>query len=665
MKALQSLLIFLNITFLLFASLYSNAQTETICGGEVPRGWVTLSIDGLCVNRNISRTIMNVANLPTGTELDVCGSEIPDGWVSISIQPTYCKTLAGTSYYGRRLKKIEDLPSGSEIYVCGSDTPPGWITLSIDPNVCRQFWEVFFIGKVIKKIDGLPSGTELDVCGGDVPPGWVSLSIQPSYCANVRGIEFGARRIKKVDGLPAGTELDVCGSDVPEGWVTISVEPTFCRVLGNVYYTGKRIKKVDCMPVGSVLHVCGDNTPNGWVILSVDPGYCVITGGIGFIGKTIKKISSYTTIPEILGSSDYSICPGQSINLTASNCPGGTFTWSNNSLGGSITVSPTISTSYFATCNQNGCTNNSNIININVITPSVPNSTGKTICLRQSTSLTATGCSGTYKWYNSTTSNIILVSTPTYTTPVLNSNTTFYVSCTVNNCESARKATLVTVGGSSSTIPNATGKTICSGRSTILNATNCVGTYKWYSSNTSTTVLVSTANYTTPALSINTTYYVSCTINNCESTRRATLVTVNQSPVAPNISTSSNYICSAQNVILTATGCNGTVKWQNGVTGNIISINIPGTYSATCNKNNCISLNSNIVIIYRGAPDNLNLSGNAANSVSYANKKITSSQIITTGTKTSYNAGGSVILSPPFNARTGSVFKAEIKGCSN
>ncbi|WP_337045174.1 hypothetical protein [Emticicia sp. 17c] len=68
----------------------------------------------------------------------------------------------------------------------------------------------------------------------------------------------------------------------------------------------------------------------------------------------------------------------------------------------------------------------------------------------------------------------------------------------------------------------------------------------------------------------------------------------------PNISSNKTNLSSdTDSVILTATGCNGTVNWNNNSNGGQISVSTPGKYSAKCNINGCISNNSNEIVIIK------------------------------------------------------------------
>ena len=59
----------------------------------------------------------------------------------------------------------------------------------------------------------------------------------------------------------------------------------------------------------------------------------------------------------VINTQTTTVCPGQTISLSVSNCTGGlNWTWgSSSSAGTSIIVSPTVTTTYTATCTLNGC----------------------------------------------------------------------------------------------------------------------------------------------------------------------------------------------------------------------------------------------------------------------------------------------------------------------
>lgn len=119
-------------------------------------------------------------------------------------------------------------------------------------------------------------------------------------------------------------------------------------------------------------------------------------------------------------------------------------------------------------------------------------------------------------------------------------------------------------------------------------------------------------------------------------------------------------LCEGSTFTLAATNCAGTIIWSTGATGNRIEVSATGTYTATCTNNNETSPVSNSIII---APNTATLSGTAINGLSKAATTLSSTQTIPPGVNTTYQASKSISLQGSFQAQTGSVFKAEIKGC--
>lgn len=119
-------------------------------------------------------------------------------------------------------------------------------------------------------------------------------------------------------------------------------------------------------------------------------------------------------------------------------------------------------------------------------------------------------------------------------------------------------------------------------------------------------------------------------------------------------------LCEGQSYTLSATGCDGGIVWSTGAVGTSIQVSTAGTYTATCFANNETSPPSNSIVI---KPGSMNLNGTATGGTSQAVNTITSTQTIPSGVNSTYQAGKSISLQGTFQAQTGSVFKAEIKGC--
>ena len=77
--------------------------------------------------------------------------------------------------------------------------------------------------------------------------------------------------------------------------------------------------------------------------------------------------------------------------------------------------------------------------------------------------------------------------------------------------------------------PTASGKTISSGQTATLSATTTqagITTFRWYAAASGGTALFSGANFTTPALTAGTSYYVAAAYGSCESSRRQVQVSI-------------------------------------------------------------------------------------------------------------------------------------------
>ncbi len=122
--------------------------------------------------------------------------------------------------------------------------------------------------------------------------------------------------------------------------------------------------------------------------------------------------------------------------------------------------------------------NGNAVVVVNLI-PSIPSLSNTTICAGNTVTLNA-NATGTISWYNSLTTDTILATGTTFTTPVLNNTKKYYVMRTVAGCNSARDSITVTVNP----IPELNTlrtKQICSGENTAIfvgaNVTNTTYTY--------------------------------------------------------------------------------------------------------------------------------------------------------------------------------------------
>lgn len=157
-------------------------------------------------------------------------------------------------------------------------------------------------------------------------------------------------------------------------------------------------------------------------------------------------------------------------------------------------------------------------------TPSVPSTTGMTLCNANTLTLTASGAGAgqDYKWYDALTGgNLVQTGGSTY---LASSSFIYYASIynTTAGCESSPR---ISVSGTNLAPPVTTGAIACANQSMVLTASGAgVGQdYKWYDALAGGNLLQTGGfSFTTPVISSTTTYYV--TIYNtsllCESSPR-------------------------------------------------------------------------------------------------------------------------------------------------
>lgn len=235
--------------------------------------------------------------------------------------------------------------------------------------------------------------------------------------------------------------------------------------------------------------------------------------------------------------------------------------------------------------------------------PSITANGGGTICFGASTTLTVTGGTS-YLWdanLGYSTDSSILVSPSISTTYIV---TGYSYGCSAND-------TINVSVNPTPAAPTASGTAVCSGNSATLTATAPGGNYEWYNASTGGTLLSANASYTSPALSVTTTYYVQTIVAGCISPRTAVTITVNPAPATP--STSSNSpVCSGTNLSLTAGTIGGATYYWTGPNGYTSSLQNPtilgvtsaasGIYYVTATVGGCTSSAGTISVIVNPLP---------------------------------------------------------------
>ena len=313
--------------------------------------------------------------------------------------------------------------------------------------------------------------------------------------------------------------------------------------------------------------------------------YTVIGSNLYGCTDTLSTNIIVSPIPVISGN-NY-ICTGNSTTLNVvSNLSNTSFVWDNGSTNSSITVSPTVTTTYTVTATDNGstCTNDTSfVVNVNAI-PSLsisPNDT--TICQGTSVILTAQGAVS-YSWSP-------VASLSSSVNPVVSahpSTNTIYqlIGTTVNGCKDTVYADVKLFAAVNVNVSPVSSYS-CGGGNQLLTATGA-DTYVWTPSNgLSTTIGASVL----AGPSSNTTYTVMGTdTNSCTDTALAHVYIYGN----PSISPSNPSICPEDSILLTANTQNNPLSylWSTGETTpsiyaspsttSIISVTV--TYPDSCIK---------------------------------------------------------------------------------
>ena len=295
--------------------------------------------------------------------------------------------------------------------------------------------------------------------------------------------------------------------------------------------------------------------------------YMMIDGNAGDVCDYIIGANSGVSTPVAVSSSVSSICPGESVTLTASGGDG-TYIWEASPYlsgsGSSVTVTPPSPGTYTFSAT-------STLPSTSSLCPGSPSTVTSTItvnscgcaitagntgpsCVGSSIDLTATTVTGatSYSWTgpNGYTSNLqnptgIILNTP--------GSYDFIVTTSLNGTICSSTTTVVV---NSATVNAGPDQTICAGQTVTFNPSNAV-TYTW-----SDATIVNGVPFTPAATTV---YTVTGTTGSCTSTDNIT-VTVN--PPANINAGPDQTICSGSTTVCSGSG-GLTYIWDNGINNGV------------------------------------------------------------------------------------------------
>lgn len=280
--------------------------------------------------------------------------------------------------------------------------------------------------------------------------------------------------------------------------------------------------------------------PKSWQIVGSIPGGLIHTNSVGFTTDSI------TGIPNTAGTYPITIRAWQNAGNTGSSFPGNF----------SLVVGPAIITTHPAS----------------VLIPS-----SGTATLTVSTS---SGGTTTYQWYQGTTPDVTKpvasATLASFTTPPLTSATKYWVRVTRSAIVSDSGTATVSVGTAPAITTQPVSQTINSGSTLTLtvSASGTAPTFQWYRGAAGVTTDpvpgATSASFTIPALSVDTTYWARAT--NGLGTSDSSAATI-QIRIAPALTTQplSKSIQSGESTVLTvaANGTSPLFQWYVGTAGDV------------------------------------------------------------------------------------------------
>lgn len=362
---------------------------------------------------------------------------------------------------------------------------------------------------------------------------------------------------------------------------------------------------------------------NSLLISPISTSSYTVTGATSGCTNTAVSNVSVTPLPIITVNSPV-ICEGQTATLTANGAS--TYIWSTGLTSSSISISPTITTSYTLTGSASGCTNTA-VSNVSVTPLPTITVNSTSVCIGQPAALTANGAS-TFTWSTGSTSNPLSIST-TSTTSYTVTGATFGCTNTAVSNVSVNPLPTITVNSA----------TICAGQTATLVA-NGATSYTWSSGTIGSLIAVSpTSNSTFSVIGINAT---------CSNTANATINVL----TAPILTGSSSTICAGETATLTVSGAI-TYSWNNGSTTNttVVSPISSTTYSVEGTNSICTSATTVNVVVNQlpiisvlsktiCAGESTTLTANGASTYSWNTNSLSNTLNVTPITTTIYTVTG-------------------------
>ncbi len=260
-------------------------------------------------------------------------------------------------------------------------------------------------------------------------------------------------------------------------------------------------------------------------------------------------------------------CGNGTTTLTASSS--GTVYWFNVPNGGvsiasgpSYTTPPLTSTTTYYAQTELNCPSTRLPVTATVNPmPANPVSSGGYHCGPGVVTINVTS-NDNVSWYTTASGGSPFTTGLSYTTPLLNSTTTYYIEASNANCTTARFPVVATIS-SLAADPVTTNGSRCGTGAVILNATSS-DPVEWYDAPSGGNLVGNSNILITPVISTTTTFYAQAN-NGCVSNRVAAIATINPLAADPVVAGDVER-CGPGTLTLTASA-SGTLNWYNVTVG--------------------------------------------------------------------------------------------------
>ena len=596
--------------------------------------------------------------------------------VSVTINNTTSPTASAQTFCSGELKKVSDLsPSGASYKWYNANT--GGTLYGGNETLVTG---TYYVSQTANGCESLRTAVNITVNQTPAAPAASAQTFCSSENKKVKDLVATGSNLKWYDSSAGGTQysgdetltsgnyyvsqtINSCESTRLLVSVTVNPTPTAPSISADGATTFCQGGSVTLTSTGGSSYLWSTGATTQSIIVSASGNYSVKVSNASGCYSAFSTATTITVnaIPSAPTASAQTFCSSDNKKVGDLSPSGSSYKWYSASTGGTLYAgTETLATgTYYVSQTTNGCESSRTSVSVTVnTTPTAPTASAQAFCSSDNKKVGDLLPSGSsYKWYSANTGGTL------YTGSEALATGTYYVSQTINGCESSRTSVSVTVNTTPSA-PTASAQTFCSSDNKKVSDLSPSGaSYKWYSANTGGTLYTGSEALTTG------TYYVSQTINGCESSRTSVSVTVNATPSAPTAS--AQTFCSADNKKVGDLSPSGaSYKWYSASTGGTLYAGTEtlatGTYYVSQTSNGCESSRASVSVTVNTTPSTAVLSAitqptclDAMGSFTINNYNSTYNYTITPSAGVTNNAG---TITAPAGSYTISVSS---NGCSS